>query len=101
VEEGEAGNALSRLARATGPKRAERDADVAALLLARGVDPNIPNRGRLPLSLAREQNASALASQLESAGGREGSTFGYKLSRVARGFRRTGYRIVLLFGGGH
>jgi ankyrin repeat protein len=95
------GNALSRLAGATGMQRAERDAEVAGLLLARGVDPNVPHLGRRPLGLARERGADALAARLESAGGRDGSTLSYKVDRAGRAFRRAGYAVVLLFGGGH
>jgi ankyrin repeat protein len=101
AEDSRTGNALSRLAGATGLQRAERDAEVASLLLARGVDPNVPHLGQRPLSLARERGADALAARLESAGGREGSTLTYKLDRVGRAFRRAGYAIVLLLGGGH
>lgn len=95
------GNELSRLAGTTGPQRADRDTEVARLLLARGVDPNVPHHGQLPVSLARERGADALAIHLESAGGREGSTLTHKLQRAGRAFRRAGYVLVLLVGGGH
>jgi len=101
VEDPRTGNAVSRLAGATGMQRAVRDAEVAGLLLARGVDPNVPHLGRRPLGLARERGADALAARLESAGGRDGSTLSYKLDRAGRAFRRAGYAVVLLLGGGH
>lgn len=95
------GNAISLLAAASGPGRAARDTEVADLLLARSVDPDVPYLGQRPLSLARERGAEPLAQRLEQAGARSGSTLGYKIDRVGRAVRRAAYAVVLLLGGGH
>jgi ankyrin repeat protein len=95
------GNALSQLAAATGPARAHRDLEIAALLLERGVDPNAPYRGVLPLTLARERANPELAERLEQAGARAGTTFAWKLDRAGGKLRAAGYALVLLLGGGH
>ena len=95
------GNALSQLAATTGLERADRDIAIAALLLERGVDPNVPYRGVLPLTLARERGNPALAERLEQAGAHPGTTFAWKLDRAGRKLRAAGYGLVLLLGGGH
>lgn len=95
----DAGNALSQIAAATGSARADRDLAIAALLLERGVDPSVPHRGILPLTLARERGNPALAERLAQAGAREGTTFAWKLDRVGSALRGAGVVLVLLLGG--
>jgi ankyrin repeat protein len=96
---GDGGNALSRLAAATGPERALRDLAIAALLLERGVDPSVPHRGVLPFTLARERGNEALAERLAEAGARAGTTLAWKLGRVGSALRGAGVALVLLLGG--
>jgi ankyrin repeat protein len=97
---GGAGNALSQLAAATGPARASRDLAIAEMLLERGVDPSVPQRGVLPLTLARERGNPALAERLAEAGAQEGTTFAWKLDQVGSALRGAGIGLVLLLGGG-
>jgi ankyrin repeat protein len=97
---GDGGNALSRLAGSTGPDRSGRDVAIAELLLEREVDPNVPHRGVLPLTLARERGNEALALRLEQAGAREGTSLAWKLGRVGSAVRGAGVALMLLLGGG-
>jgi ankyrin repeat protein len=95
------GNALSLTAATSNPTRAEALDAVGALLLERGVDPNVMYRGKLPLSWAREHRYEALAMRLADAGARGGTSMAYKLERAKKAMRSAAYMVVLLFGGGH
>jgi ankyrin repeat protein len=100
---GERGNALSLAACSVPrtvhptPERMQRIDAVARMLLAEGVDPNVPSDSRTPLRCAEESGSAELAAALVAAGGRSHEAL---WARVKRNVGAAALAIAVILGGG-
>jgi ankyrin repeat protein len=100
---GERGNALSLVACSVprtvrpGAERRARINEVAELLVAAGVDPNVSSGGRSPLRCAEDSLNADLAAVLTAAGGRSYESLWV---RTKRGVGMAVMSLVVILGGG-
>ena len=98
VLQGRFGNALTTLVYDPRGPRSDVEA-TAVLLMAAGIDPNVPYNGRRPINWALEREDAALARLLEDGGASTGTTFAHKLRQVRKTLAGAAIATMLLLGG--